>query len=118
MAGGGAVDGGDWAAWAAVWLSRNIPLAPAAMIRPRWNRFMVDQDPSRKEDRCPGRSLQPLRGVLEAGPERAPAVGWGAGGTRGPRQRAEAGRGRGEGVYPGRCGPRRSKTAGSALWRR
>jgi hypothetical protein len=35
MAGGGAVDGGDWAAWAGVWLSRNIPLAPAAMIRPR-----------------------------------------------------------------------------------
>jgi hypothetical protein len=41
MAGGEAVDGGDWAAWALVWLSRNIPLAPAARIRPRWRRFMV-----------------------------------------------------------------------------
>jgi hypothetical protein len=35
MAGGEAVDGGDGAAWALVWLSRNIPLAPAARIRPR-----------------------------------------------------------------------------------
>ena len=35
MAGGEAVEGGDCAAWALVWLSRNIPLAPAARIRPR-----------------------------------------------------------------------------------
>ena len=40
MAGGEAVDGGDCAAWAVVWLSRNIPLAPAARMRPRWRRFI------------------------------------------------------------------------------
>jgi hypothetical protein len=41
MAGGGAVPGGDSAAWAVVWLSRNIPPAPAARIRPRWMTFMT-----------------------------------------------------------------------------
>ena len=40
-AGGGLVPGGDSAAWAAVWLSRNIPLAPAARMRPRWMMFMT-----------------------------------------------------------------------------
>ncbi len=39
--GGGLVPGGDSAAWAAVWLSRNIPLAPAARMRPRWMMFMT-----------------------------------------------------------------------------
>jgi hypothetical protein len=41
IAGGGAVPGGDSAAWAAVWLSRNIPPAPAARIRPRLKTFMT-----------------------------------------------------------------------------
>jgi hypothetical protein len=40
-AAGGLVPGGDSAAWAAVWLSRNIPLAPAARMRPRWMMFMT-----------------------------------------------------------------------------
>ncbi len=40
-AGGGLVPGGDSAAWAAAWLSRNIPLAPAARMRPRWMMFMT-----------------------------------------------------------------------------
>jgi hypothetical protein len=45
-AAGGLVPGGDWAAWAAVWLSRNIPPAPAARIRPRWMMFMTCGFPS------------------------------------------------------------------------
>ncbi len=45
-AAGGLVPGGDWAAWAAVWLSRNIPPAPAARIRPRWMMFMACGFPS------------------------------------------------------------------------
>jgi hypothetical protein len=45
-AGGGVPPGGDSAAWAAVWLSRNIPPAPAARIRPRWMMFMTRGFPS------------------------------------------------------------------------